>query len=133
MNWRVRILLVLAAAGVAVSSYLYLKSADPGSVVCSIGGGCEVVLSSKYAKFYGFPVAGMGILWYVVTLGLIYLVFFRRVWSELPLRIWAVIGLAVSLYLLALEMFVIHYYCTWCLVSLGLVILITLTSLVKRR
>ena len=119
-----RILVVLIVAGMLVSGYLLWKSADPSSVTCSIGGGCETVLSSSYSKFLGIPVAGFGLVWYLVALALVWLTLFRRIWAELPLQAWAVGGLAFSLYLLYLEKYVIGAYCTWCLVSLGLVILI---------
>jgi len=128
-----RLLVILAVAGILVSGYLFWKGADPASVTCSIGGGCETVLSSPYAKMFGFPVAGLGIIWYVVALTLVWLVYFRRVWAELPIQIWAAFGLAFSFYLLYLEKYKIGAYCTWCLVSLGLVILITVLVFAKTR
>lgn len=128
-----KLLLVFVVAGIIVSSYLYLKTYDPSSVACSVGGGCETVLSSHYAKIFNFPVAGLGILWYLGALILTWLVYFRRIWSELPLKIWAGGGLAFSLYLLYLEKYVIRAYCTWCLVSLGLVVLIVTVIFAKKR
>ncbi|MEK7535221.1 MAG: vitamin K epoxide reductase family protein [Patescibacteria group bacterium] len=128
-----KLLLVLVVAGIIVSSYLYLKTYDPSSVTCSVGEGCETVLSSHYAKIFNFPVAGLGILWYLVALIFTWLVYFRRIWSELPIKIWACGGLAFSLYLLYLEKYVIGAYCTWCLVSLGLVVLITVLIFVKTK
>lgn len=128
-----RLLVILIVAGILISGYLFWKTFDPSSVTCSIGGGCETVLSSRYAKIYGLPVAGMGIFWYLAALILTWLVYFRRIWAELPLRIWAVIGLAFSLYLLYLEKYQIGAYCTWCLVSLGLVVLINGLVFFKKK
>lgn len=120
-------------AGILVSGYLLLKTNDPSSVVCSIGGGCETVLSSQYAKLFGLPVAGLGIFWYLAALVLVWLVYFKRIWAELPLRIWAIGGLAFSLYLLYLEKYQIGAYCTWCLVSLGLAVLINGLIFIKKK
>ncbi|MCR4307254.1 MAG: vitamin K epoxide reductase family protein [Candidatus Berkelbacteria bacterium] len=130
---RQRLLIILMMAGILVSGYLLLKTNDPSSVVCSIGGGCETVLSSQYAKLYGLPVAGLGVFWYLAALVLVWLVYFKRIWAELPLRIWSIGGLAFSLYLLYLEKYQIGAYCTWCLVSLGLVILINGLIFIKKK
>ncbi len=121
MNNSGRILTILAALGLAVSIYLTFKTYDPSSVACSIGGGCETVLSSKYAYFFGIPVSIYGIAWYIIQLGLLYMIVFRKRFGIKELRIWAMLGLAFSLYLLAAEVFFIHAYCTWCLVSLTIV------------
>src|SRR3989338_9361244 len=129
---RSKILTLLAVAGAVVSAYLYLKTFDPSSVICSVGGGCETVLSSQYAKIFDFPVAGLGLVWYLALLALIWLVYFKRVWAELPVQIWGLCGLLFSLYLLYLEHFKIHAYCTWCLVSLGIVVLINGLIFIKK-
>lgn len=128
-----RLLVIFIVAGILVSGYLFWKTFDPSSITCSIGGGCETVLSSRYAKIYGLPVAGMGVFWYLATLVLVWLVYFKRIWAELPLRIWAVVGLAFSLYLLYLEKYQIGAYCTWCLISLGLVVLINGLIFIKKK
>jgi len=126
-------LVILTGAGIIVAGYLTLKTADPGSVVCSIGGGCETVLSSQYAKIAGFPVAGLGLLWYMTLLAVTWLVYAKRVWSPLVAMIWVSGGLLFSLYLLYVSRFLIGAYCTWCLVSLGLVALISLLVFTKGR
>ncbi|MEX1051772.1 MAG: vitamin K epoxide reductase family protein [Patescibacteria group bacterium] len=126
MNNTGRILTILAALGLAVSIYLTFKTYDPSSVACSIGGGCETVLTSRYAYFLGIPVSIFGIMWYVAQLGILYSIVFRGRLGLKELRIWAVLGLAFSLYLLAAEIFLIHAYCTWCLVSLGIVLATTI-------
>ena len=69
---RQRILVVLIVAGMLISGYLLWKSADPASVACSIGGGCETVLSSSYSKLFGFPVAAFGLFWYLAGLALVW-------------------------------------------------------------
>ena len=128
-----RYLLVLSVVGLAISVYLVAKTADPSSVACSIGGGCETVLSSDYAKIFGVSVAAYGALWYLAAIGLIWLTYFKTQLDEKYFKIWVGLGLAFSLYLLGLEIFVIHAYCTWCLASLAVVILITALTFAKKK
>ncbi|MEK7548371.1 MAG: vitamin K epoxide reductase family protein [Patescibacteria group bacterium] len=128
---RGKILLVLAAAGLVISGYLVLKTEDPSSVVCSIGGGCETVLSSQWARIGPLSVAWLGVAWYVALLVVIWLTDFSRRATPLVLIGWAASGLLFSLYLLYLEAFKIKAYCTWCLASLVIVGLIFVISFVK--
>lgn len=122
---KARILFVLAVAGIFISSYLVTKTNDPSSVICSLGGGCETVLSSSYAKLLGISVAWYGVAWYVATLAIIYFSLFVKKLDLMYLKATILAGLAFSLYLLGLEIFVIHAYCTWCLASLAVVVIMT--------
>ncbi len=123
----------LITFGFLVSFYLTLKAHSPDTVVCSIGGSCEVVLSSKYASLFGLPVSGWGMLWYAVGLVLAYLTFAKKTYPWLYFLIWALGGLFFSLYLLGLETFKIHAYCTWCLSSMFAVALIFVLTLTARK
>ncbi len=125
VNKRTKVLIVLGLIGAVISSYLIFKTADPSSVVCSIGGGCETVLSSKYAKLGGFPVAALGLIWYVIYLGLVWFVVHRQLRPQSWIHTWLVAGIAFSLYLLVIETFIIHAYCTWCLGSLATIVAIS--------
>lgn len=122
---KARIIFVLATAGLLVSGYLVVKTNNPSSVICSLGGGCETVLSSSYAKLLGISVAWYGVAWYVATLAIIYFSLFAKKLDLKYLKITVLAGLAFSLYLLGLEIFVIHAYCTWCLASLAVVVIMT--------
>lgn len=126
MKTKLRLLLI--AAGLVVSGYLAFKSSDPGAVVCSIGGGCETVLTSRYAKLLGMPVADFGLVWYLISFLLAWQIWIKQNWPVWFFRAWTAIGLSVSLYLLYLEKYVIHAYCTWCLVSLAFVGLLFILS-----
>lgn len=133
---RTRWLAVLAVAGIIVSAYLTIQSHDPASVICSIGGACEVVLSSKYAFIFGVPVSAFGLAWYLALLAIIWALS-AGVGSlsrlKITVKAWAILGLIFSLYLLSVEMFILHAYCTWCLVSLGLVLLINALVFIKTK
>jgi uncharacterized membrane protein len=105
---------VVALAGVAVAGYLTWSHYAGGSVVCPVGGGCETVQESEYAKLAGIPVAVLGLTAYVVVLGL--------VWWDTPVARLAaaalsLTGLLFSLYLLVVQLFVIDAICVWCLAN----------------
>jgi uncharacterized membrane protein len=105
---------MVALAGVAVAGYLTWSHYAGGSVVCPVGGGCETVQESEYAKLAGIPVAVLGLTAYVVILGLV-------AWDTPVARLAAaalsLTGLLFSLYLLVVQLFVIDAICVWCLAN----------------
>lgn len=117
----------LALVGLMVSTYLLLyKLGLVGSLKCVGSGGCERVNTSRWSALLGVPVAAYGVAGYLVLLA-IALYGLRE--DQLPrpratrwLAGLAALGVLFSLYLLALELFVIHAVCLWCSVS-GIVIL----------
>ena len=117
----------LALLGLLVSVYLLLyKIGVVGELRCVGSGGCERVNTSRWSAFLGLPVAAYGVAGYLVLLG-IALYGLREDQAGRPgATRWlaALSGLALlfSLYLLALELFVIHAVCLWCSIS-GLAIL----------
>lgn len=126
---RYRLVAVLALAGAFISTYLLLYALGYyGMILCGTGS-CEVVQTSKYAVFLGVPVPGWGAAWYAAVLVLALMMAAGRPETSGPGKLIAIVataGLAFSIYLSALEAFVIHAWCRWCLVSAVLTILIFL-------
>ncbi|MBI4410021.1 MAG: vitamin K epoxide reductase family protein [Gemmatimonadetes bacterium] len=112
---------VLALVGAFISSYLLLhKLGLIGALACGTGS-CETVQASPWAVFLGVPVPAWGIVGYGALFGTA-LVGLQPSHIESRRVAWALLGLAVaafafSLYLTALEAFVIHAWCRWCIVS----------------
>ncbi len=106
--------ILVAMAGVGVAAYLTWVHFDDGALVCVAGGGCETVQESEYAAIAGVPVALLGLGSYTVVLGLL-------AWDSVTARLGAatiaLVGLVFSLYLLALQLFVIEAVCVWCLAN----------------
>jgi uncharacterized membrane protein len=104
----------VAIAGVAIAGYLTWAHFGDEAVACIAGGGCETVQESEYAEVAGVPVALLGLVAYLVVAGLI-------VWDAPSARLGAamiaVVGLGFSMYLLALQLFVIDAICVWCLAN----------------
>jgi uncharacterized membrane protein len=105
---------IVALAGIAVAGYLSWAHYADSAVVCIAGGGCETVQESDYAAIAGVPVAVLGLIAYAVILALI-------AWdapiARLSATTIALMGFFFSVYLLALQLFVIDAICVWCLAN----------------
>ena len=120
-----RILLVLlSVAGVIVSSLAlqvhYSNKLEP----CDINArwDCGIVNHSSYSMFHGIPVAAIGIAGYML-IGLLAL-FGMRIWTLLA----ALGGLGVALYLSHVEASILQVWCLYCVISQGLIALITILA-----
>ncbi|HLW46163.1 MAG TPA: vitamin K epoxide reductase family protein [bacterium] len=115
----------LALAGFADALYLTGYHYNPAVRACVGSGGCEAVNGSRFATLAGVPVALIGTAGYVLILAALT----ARRWGPPHGRraagyaayVLAAAGTAFSLYLTALEAFVLHAYCTWCLFSAAVI------------
>jgi uncharacterized membrane protein/glutaredoxin len=111
----------LAVAGFVVSGYLaWLKWSGAPAVFCTVGTGCDIVQSSRYATFLGAPTALWGALAYVaiVVLALTGLGSPPRWRAAFVL---AAAGAGFSLYLTYLSLFELRAACVWCLASAAII------------
>jgi len=121
------VIVVLAVLGMVVSSLaLKVHYDDPGKEPCSINDkwDCGVVNHSPQAMVRGVPVAAVGIAGYllIAVLG-----FTRR---KGLLLISVLIGLAFALYLTNIEAHVLEVWCLYCVISQGIIAVLTLLSLI---
>src|SRR5262245_47009079 len=110
-NWA---LLAIAIAGMALTGYLSFTSLIGGTVRgCAAGGGCDVVLSSRWATTFGLPTALWGFLAYAGLAGIACIkrvdTHWRYAW------IATLLGTSFSLYLTAVSLTVLHATCPYCL------------------
>ncbi|HEY1952342.1 MAG TPA: vitamin K epoxide reductase family protein [Gemmatimonadaceae bacterium] len=131
------IVAALALAGIFISLYLTLyKIGVIGELSCSIGS-CETVNSSKWSRFFGFPVAAWGLLFYIDVFALSLIGTQPRFEDELivstVLVIEAAIGVLFSAWLTYLELGVIHAICIWCVTSALVVTAILIVSAADYR
>jgi uncharacterized membrane protein len=122
----VRYLIVfLAIAGMVVSGLALKVHYDTGSEPCSINDkwDCGVVNHSPYAVMYGVPVAAIGIAGYVL-IGV--LSFMRR---RVLLLVCVLAGMAFALYLTNIEARVLEVWCLYCVISQGIIAVLTLLVL----
>jgi uncharacterized membrane protein len=114
-------IVLLALVGLLVATYLWLyKIGVLGELKCGTGS-CEYVQTSPYAEVLGIPVAFIGVVGYVV-LFLVGLVGLQPKFQEdrrvtTLLAVLATVGFGFTLYLTAIELFVLHAICRWCVGS----------------
>lgn len=111
------VIILLAIAGIVVSSLALKVHYDTGSEPCKINDkwDCGVVNHSPYAVLFGVPVAGIGIAGYLL-IG--FLALLRRR-GELLLA--TLIGLGFALYLTHIEAHVLEVWCLYCVISQGII------------
>lgn len=133
---RYRGVAVLALIGLFISAYLLLYSLGYyGDLLCGVGS-CEVVQTSEYAVFLGLPVPGWGTAWYAGMFGLaLWMATGRGTEGSAGrlIALGATAGLGFSVYLTAIEAFVLEAWCRWCVASAVLTVVIFLLVAPWRR
>lgn len=125
----------LSLAGLFISGYLYLyKIGRIGSLACGTGG-CETVQLSSWSRFAGLEVSLIGMLGYaaLLALSLASLQEGARPWPIKVLTAASGLGVAFTLYLTYLELFVIHAICRWCVASGVIIMAIFVAAVLDQR
>jgi uncharacterized membrane protein len=115
-NWP---LLALSGVGIALTAYLSWTSLTGGAVQgCAAGGGCETVLTSRWATLLGVPTAVWGLVAYAALAGISFIRRADQHWSYA----WTVafFGICYSVYLTTVSVTVLGSTCPYCLTSLAL-------------
>jgi uncharacterized membrane protein len=117
---------LLSLIGLADSIYLTIEHLAGRAVQCTVTSGCEEVLTSAYASIGGVPLAGVGaVAYFVVFSTAILAAFGNRPAGNLLFYVVALM-LVVSVYLFALQAFVLHAFCQFCLLSGAVTLLLAL-------
>jgi vitamin-K-epoxide reductase (warfarin-sensitive) len=123
MRWLIAFLALagMVAAALALREH-YRTEASP----CSINEkwDCGTVNKSRFAVIGGVPVADIGIAGYLVLAGLA----IAKRWRLLAAA--AIPAFAFSLYLAHIEKDILEVWCIYCVISLGIITLITVLSLI---
>ena len=117
-NWFV---LAAGLVGLVIAGYLAYNKLTNSSIACGPLGGCNTVQASRYSLLLGIP---MG-LWGVFAYASVVILWGVGSFGQGPAAQWSrplLLGLSLfcvlfSLYLTALELFVIQATCTWCVGS----------------
>jgi len=120
------VLLILAVLGIVVSSLALREHyREYGDSPCSINEhwDCGVVNHSPFAMLGPIPVAAVGILGYILMAVLAFLRSYRL------LLIPTIAGLVFSLYLAHIEKDILGVWCIYCVISLGIISLMSLLNL----
>ncbi len=124
MRW---VLIVLAVVGIIASALALREHYRTDASPCSINErwDCGIVNHSPYAVFHGVPVAVIGIMGYLL-LGV--LAAGRAYPWMLPL---VTVALGFAIHLADIEKFVLGVWCIYCVISLGVITLMTLLVIAK--
>ena len=128
-NW---MLLAPALAGMALTAYLAQVTLSGAELpFCTEGSACDVVQQSRWGNFFGIPTSLLG-----------FGAYFALAWVALRVRgaerhwkfSWGIslLGLAFSVYLTAISVWVLEATCLYCLASLGLMTLIFVVVIAQR-
>jgi vitamin-K-epoxide reductase (warfarin-sensitive) len=118
------LLACLSLAGVLVSAMALQVHYSTATEPCSINAhwDCGIVNHSRYSLVFHVPVAAVGIGGYLL-LGILALA--RR---RFLLLFAAILGLAFALHLSGIERDILNVWCLYCVISQGIIALITLLS-----
>jgi len=115
-NWA---LLAVSCLGIALTGYLSWVAYSGGGVRgCPAGGGCDLVLTSRWATLLGLPTSLWGLFAYLTLAAISFVKRADRHWSYA----WTVafFGVCYSVYLTVVSLTILGSACPYCLTSLGL-------------
>jgi vitamin-K-epoxide reductase (warfarin-sensitive) len=122
MRW---LLIALAVVGIAASSLALREHYRTDASPCSINErwDCGIVNHSPFAMLYGVPVAVIGIVGYLLLGVLAFSKAYRVMLAA------ALAGLGFALYLAHIESAILGVWCIYCVISLGVISLLSLLVL----
>lgn len=128
----------LSLIGLLLSIYLTLhRLGVVGPIACGGSDSCDQVQLGPYGALFSIPVAAYGAAGYLALL-VVALVGLQEPWAgrrapTLWLAAISGLGVAFTIYLTTVELFVIHAVCTWCLASAGIIAGIFVASMIGVR
>lgn len=119
------LLALLAIAGIVVSVLALRVHYSTETAPCSLNEkwDCGIVNHSPYAVMYGVPVAAIGIAGYLL-MAILALLRRRRL-----LLVAALVGMAFAMYLTNIEAHVLGVWCLYCVISQGIIAVLSLLAI----
>ncbi len=133
-KWLYRISIALALLGLAVSIYMTIFKLTDNEKMCIGNGGCSKVNSSIYAEVYGIPVALFGVGGYAVIAALLFAENRNKFLEQNGIMIvfgLALIGFLFTLYLIYVELALIHALCPFCVTSQTTMTILFILSIIR--
>jgi uncharacterized membrane protein len=115
---------LLALVGLAEATYLTALYLTGETAVCGGSASCSQVLGSTYARIAGIPVSGLGALAYFTVFSFATFAAFGYARARAFFSALVMLMLAVTLWLLYVQAFLIHAFCRYCLFSAALIFLL---------
>jgi len=112
---------LIAATGIAETTYLTAIHLAGAHVVCIASTGCSQVLGSRFAVVGGVPLAAIGALGYLTAFSAATLAAFCYRWASTIFAIVVGLMFLTTLWLLYAQAFLLHAYCDYCLLSAAMI------------
>ena len=125
---------ILGILGAADSIYLLIYKLTGNSHMCLGNGGCHDVNFSPYSVIYGIPVSVFGLSAYLAIVCILFLEGRLKIAKQNgPLAIFGMSlgGVAFTVYLTYLELYVIHAICPFCVASAVIITLIFILAIIR--
>lgn len=127
-------MLALSAIGFADAVFLTMKWLFGSPITCYAFNGCESVMQSVFGNLFGVPLSVLGALFYaLMVVAITYYLQYRAKRALTIIVYGALFGGLFSIYLFALQAFVIDAWCFYCLISgvVGLANAVLATSIMR--
>ncbi len=130
INKKQKYMVLLILTLISLISSIVLSFPQEPSGTCIIGGGCDIIHTSKYNYTFGIQNSYLGVIIFLALSILIYLQIKKPTKDKRDLIHFAIIvGSAIALYFLYIQRFILNSYCEYCivtdisiLISLGLIL-----------
>lgn len=110
--------LIASLLGLGISFYIYQKKATKTKLICPREDSCDQVVHSVYSKTFGIPNEILGITFYLIQVVFWFIYNFSSLmgsWGYLFITLISILGALFSIYLTAIQAFVLRNWCAWCL------------------
>ncbi len=112
---------VLGLCGFMVARHIYKHKKVKKPLICPIGFDCNFVVHSDYSEFMHVPLEIFGMIYYaLVAISYLFFIFMPAVMSIVLVNFllsMSFIAFLFSVYLIAVQIFVLKKGCSWCIVS----------------
>lgn len=118
------LLIACAFGGLSLAAFIHFKKRLHTPLVCPIGHSCDPVVHSDYSRFMDVPVEILGVIYYTIIVvsyaATLALPALHSGMLGAALVLLSAVALFFSLYLTAIQAFILREWCTWCLISAAL-------------
>ncbi len=127
------LIIFCALSGLWLTIYIRTKKEHHSKMVCPLHADCDAVIYSEYSRFFGIPVELLGIFYYsTIAFTYIFLSFmpqFAIMSVKFAVLLLSATAFLFSLYLTFIQGFLLRQWCTWCLSSAALCVIIFAAAL----
>lgn len=124
-----------ALGGFSVSANVWHTKKNHKELVCPMGSNCNVVVNSRYSKFFGIRLEYMGMAYFtIIILGYLALIFFPQFFVGGRLIALAMLTIAAALfscYLLFVQAVLLRSWCIWCVLASMMSLTVFFISLIS--